>query len=74
MLPGIAVPVLLAFGLSRAFAFAGIQDVALLFASQVALTTVVALALLVKSAAPLDRAHQSLTASRAAIRELLEGV
>ena len=72
VLPGIALPVLLAFGLSRAFTLVGIQDVALLFATLVALTTVVGLVLLVSSAAPLDRAHEALAASRAETRELLQ--
>ncbi len=72
MLPGIALPVLLAFGLSRLFALVGIQDVALLFATLVALTTVVGLVLLASSAAPLDRAHEALAASRAETRELVQ--
>ncbi len=70
VLPGIALPVLLAFGLSRVFLFVGIQDVALLFAILVGLTTIGGLVLLVSSAAPLDRAHEALAASRAETREL----
>ena len=72
VLPGIALPVLLAFGLSRLFDFLGIEDVALLFATLVASTTVVGLALLAISAAPLDRAHQALEASRSETRELVQ--
>ena len=72
MLPGIVLPVLLAFGLSRAFTLVGIQDVALLFATLVALATVGGLVFLVSSAAPLDRAHDALAASRAETRELLQ--
>jgi PAS domain S-box-containing protein len=72
VLPGMVLPVLLAFGLSRAFALVGIQDVALLFATLVALTTVVGLVLLMSSAAPLDRAYQALAASRAETRELIQ--
>lgn len=72
VLPGIALPVLLAFGLSHGFALLGIHDVALLFATLVALTTVGGLVLLVSSAAPLDRAHEALAASRAETRELVQ--
>lgn len=72
VLPGVALPVLLGFGLSRGFALAGIQDVALLYASLVALTTVLGLAFLASSAAPLDRMYEALAASRAQTRELIE--
>ena len=72
VLPGLALPLLLAFGLSRVFAHFGIQDVALLFATLVALTTVVGLGLLASSAAPLDRAHEALAESRAETRELVQ--
>jgi PAS domain S-box-containing protein len=72
VLPGIALPVLLAFGLSRAFTLFGIRDVALLFATLVASTTVGGLVLVVSSAAPLDRAHKALAATRAQTRELLQ--
>ena len=72
VLPGMVLPVLLAFGLSRAFALAGIQDVALLFATLVALTTVVGLVLLMSRAAPLNRAHEALVASRAETRALIQ--
>ncbi|MES1204972.1 MAG: PAS domain S-box protein [Pseudomonadota bacterium] len=71
-LPGMVLPALLAFVLSRLFARAGIHDVALLFATLVVLTTVVGLVLLVSSAAPLDRVHKALAASRAEMRELVE--
>ncbi len=71
-LPGLALPVLLAFGLSRLFGLLGIRDVALLFATLVACTTVVALALLAVSAAPLDRTHIALEASRSRTRELVQ--
>ena len=45
---------------------------ALLFATLIASTTVVGLALLAISAAPLDRAHQALEASRSETRELVQ--
>ena len=72
VLPGMALPALLAFALSRAFTVVGVQDVALLFATLVALTTVGGLVLLAISAAPLDRAHTALAASRAEMRELFQ--
>ena len=72
VLPGMLLPMLLAFGLSRLFNFLGIRDVALLLATLIALTTVVSVALLAISARPLDRAHQALEASRSLTRELLE--
>jgi PAS domain S-box-containing protein len=71
-LPGLALPVLLAFVLSRLFGWLGIRDVALLFATLVACTTVLALALLAVSAAPLDRTHIALEASRSRMRELVQ--
>jgi PAS domain S-box-containing protein len=72
VLPCLTIPVLLGFGLSRLFGLAGIQDVALLFATLVALSAVVGFALLAISAAPLDRVHQALAASRTEIRELVQ--
>ena len=72
VLPGMVLPALLAFALSRAFTVVGVQDVALLFATLVALTTVGGLVLLVISAAPLDRAHTALAASRVEMRELFQ--
>src|SRR3954466_375707 len=72
VLPGIVLPVLLAFGLSRVFTLLGIRDVALLFATLVAATTVGGFVLVVSSAAPLDRAHKALAASRAQTRALLQ--
>jgi len=72
VLPAIAVPPLLAFGLSRLFDFFGIKDVALLFATLVALTTVVGLALLAISAGPLEREHRVVEATRSATRELVQ--
>jgi PAS domain S-box-containing protein len=72
VVPAIAVPPLLAFGLSRLFNFVGIKDVALLFATLVASTTVVGLVLLAISAGPLERAHRALEATRSATRELVQ--
>jgi len=72
VLPGVALPPLLAFALSRMFVLLGIHDLALLFAVLVASTTVVGVILLAITAAPLDRAHQALEASRAQTRELVQ--
>ena len=72
MVPAIVVPPLLAFGLSRLFDSVGIEDAPLLFATLVALTSVVGLALLATSAAPLERAHRALEATRSATRELVQ--
>jgi PAS domain S-box-containing protein len=72
VIPGVGLPLLLAFGLSRLFAFLGIEDVALLFATLVATVTTIGLVLLAASARPLDRAHDALEASRSLTRELVQ--
>lgn len=71
-LPTIVVPVLLGVAVTRIAAAVGVVDLSIGIAALIAAMAAVGLSLLAITAAPLNRVHEALEASRARTRDLIE--